>query len=85
MGIAEPSHAPLQAAGDGPKLFYDWERSLYPPQVRRAALGSAAVHALLLAALLVAPPMDVRLPTLPEVRVDTRRSEIGRASCRERV
>ncbi len=74
MAIAEPSHAPSEPAGDGLNLLYDWDHSLYPPQVRDAALGSLAVHVVLIAALLLAPPVEVQVRSLPEVRVDPRRS-----------
>jgi TonB family protein len=74
LAIAETSRALPLPADHGPDLLYDWDRSLYPPRWRQAAGGSLAVHILMAAAVALAPPVEVRVRHLPDVRFDSRKS-----------
>jgi TonB family protein len=56
-------------------LLYDWDRSLYPPQTKKAVWGSLAVHALLIGAVFLAPPSSgYRPPLVPATVVDRAKS-----------
>lgn len=63
---AHPAEEELQ-------LLYNWD-SLYPPQFRVPAALSVLLHALMLAAVILAPPMTVEVRPATQRRIDISRS-----------
>lgn len=67
-------HAEFQTEAAELNLLYDWDRSLYPPEPKRAVIGAAAIHVVVFLVVLFAPSSHSKFRELPEVRVNVRRA-----------